>query len=120
MLEIIRASELPKRAEDIYLEMEQSVDLSTIYRGLDFLAKKGLIKSILFEAQARYYYSIESHTHFVYCLYCNKIETFDDCMAGMLQEHVQSHLGFFVEDHVFFFTGMCAECQKIPPVKLRR
>ncbi len=115
MLDLIRSSNLPKTAEDLYVEMGKTLDRSTIYRGLDFLAKKGLVKSIFFDGQTRYFFSIEGHTHFVYCGICHKIQTFDDCMADLLEERVQKALDFFIEDHVFFFTGICRECLDAHP-----
>ncbi|SHH43936.1 Fur family transcriptional regulator [Thermosipho atlanticus] len=112
ILEIIEKSNKPLTAEEIYKVNKLKPNFSTIYRTLNFLESKNLIKSVSFENGPKYFYSTNKHYHFLYCIKCGNIEIFDKCTATQLEEFVEEKFDFQIIDHVFYFKGLCKNCQE--------
>ncbi|QTA38862.1 transcriptional repressor [Thermosipho ferrireducens] len=112
VLKIIQKSDKPLNAEDIYRLVEHKPNFSTIYRALNYLEKAEFVKSISFGNTPKYYYSNNEHRHFLYCLKCGKIETFDLCMAQELENKVKKNFMFEIFDHIFYFKGLCKNCSE--------
>ncbi|MBO8160726.1 MAG: transcriptional repressor [Thermosipho sp. (in: Bacteria)] len=113
ILKIIEESNIPLTAEEIYTRNNLKPNFSTIYRALNFLEKNNLIKSVSFDNSPKYYFSINKHFHFLYCIKCGRIETFDKCFASKLEDYVVKNFNFNITDHVFYFKGICKKCQEV-------
>lgn len=109
---LISSSEKPLNADQIYDRLRPDVNLSTIYRGIEYLQSKKLIRSVSFGSVIKYFYSSNQHKHFLYCEDCHEIMVFNDCAAEKLQKAVTKKFNFNIDDHVFYFVGTCEKCQK--------
>src|SRR3989339_746680 len=109
---IIDHSDIPVNVKTITDQIESNPNLSTVYRALDYMEKKGLIQSIALFDGVRFYCSGEKHTHFIICRECHEIKGFDHCNADAILKSIENELNYKVTDHVFYFTGFCGDCKK--------
>ena len=117
--ELIKKTVLDNRihptAEDVYLIVKAehpNISLATVYRNLNSLSEKGLIKKIsLPNAKDRFDGETNEHYH-VSCTECNKI--FDICLAvlSQLDDEVYKKTGVYVTGHELIIKGVCPECKK--------
>jgi len=113
ILEIINNSDAPLNADSIHEMLKESPNLSSVYRSLAFLEEEGLIRSVSFECETRFYFSRQKEpVHFLHCKKCHKTEPFYECIADSLAESVAEDRGFTITDHVFYFIGICGECKR--------
>jgi len=110
--DLIHKSEKPLSAEDIHEKLKPDLNLSTVYRGIEYLQSENLIRSVSFGSVVKYFFSTNSHKHFLYCQQCHEIIVFNDCAADQLQKTVKENFNFSINDHVFYFIGICEKCQK--------
>lgn len=112
ILKIIEESAQPLMAKDVLTQLEPKPNLSTIYRALDFLCRKGLVKSVSFSSDANYYFSAKKgHAHFLYCKGCSEIQVFDQCFADKIQKNIEHEFDYKITDHFFYFSGICDDCR---------
>jgi Fur family ferric uptake transcriptional regulator len=98
---MIEDTDSPINADTIYKKLDNKPDLSSIYRALNYLEKKGMVKSLTFNTKINYYFTPKKHPrHFLYCKKCGKTKKIED-------KH-----NFKITDHVFYFIGICKECMK--------
>ncbi|AKI98342.1 Fur family transcriptional regulator [Kosmotoga pacifica] len=113
ILNIIEKSKAPLCAEEIYQKLEQKPNLSSVYRGLYYLEENGMIKSITFDKNTRYFFRSTNHPkHYLYCKECGNIEAFDVCFADKIQEKLEKKHDYKILDHIFYFIGICSNCKK--------
>ncbi len=121
ILSIVKKSGRPLPAREIKASLaDEGVNLSTVYRGLDFLEKSDFVRSIPLGG-ARYYYSSreDGHGHFLVCRECREIIDFDECVVESLQGTLQEKYGYEITGHAIFFEGLCSECRKWKNRKLK-
>ena len=112
ILKIIEESAQPLMAKDVLTKLEPQPNLSTIYRALDFLCRKGLVKSVSFSSDANYYFSAKKgHAHFLYCKGCSEIQVFAQCFADKIQKNIEHEFDYKITDHFFYFSGICDDCR---------
>lgn len=113
ILERIRASESAITAEEVLESVRpEQPDLSTIYRALGFLEKKGYLKSVVFDCSTRFYHLAEDHpVHFLHCMKCHRTQTFNKCFADQIEDALEQEHDFKITDHVFYFLGLCSDCR---------
>ena len=111
VLAFLNDSDKPLTAKTIHRLLMESVDLSSVYRALEFLEEKRLLHSVSF-SDVRFFYAETSggHGHFLYCRNCGEIREFRDCAVGTMQRHIETDFGFAVERHTLCFEGLCAVC----------
>ena len=94
-----------------------SSDRSTIFRNLNFLEKKGIIKKVNFgDGISRYELLKENdHHHHIVCLNCKKvIDFFDedlDKLVKKIEKKFEENKKFKIKSHQFDFFGYCKKCQ---------
>lgn len=111
ILKFIEESEQPLTAKQVHSLLQSKPNLSTIYRALDYLCRKGYVKSVYFAAEGNYFYSTKkAHSHFVYCEECTKIKVFDECFAEKIQEGIEDKFNYKITGHIFYFSGVCNNC----------
>jgi len=90
-----RAEHQLKTADDLWEDLDHTVDKVTIYRALSQLEKAGLVESKrLGDRKLRYELSFPSHCHHhIVCTECEKVELLPDCKRVSF-EKVASQLGF--------------------------
>lgn len=84
---------------------------ATIYRAIDTLAKKGLVKQIDFR-EGKYRYEIEGeHHHHLVCNRCGKITPIHEACVSLSNKTIQATYHFAVSEHHLEFFGLCGDCQ---------
>jgi len=112
-------------AEDIYIEVhwrQPAVGLTTVYRTLHILARKGLAHKLNFgDGRARYELvekpkGLEHHHHLV-CVRCQNIFDYTDFLDEEIElvrkteRSLAYRYEFEITDHMMQFYGICAECR---------
>ncbi|MDC7232729.1 MAG: Fur family transcriptional regulator [Spirochaetales bacterium] len=115
LLELLQESVQPLSAQQVYEQMEESLDMATVYRGLKYLEEAGEISSFLLDCSERgveRYYSQSSscHRHFLHCVSCHSFTSLNECPLGSL-EKIEKETGFRVEEHYLTLKGTCEKCQ---------
>jgi len=113
ILNILEEQKKPLQAKDILELMQDKPDLSTVYRGLEFLSKKNYVKFIAFFDNTRLFFtSNSSHNHFIHCVKCHSTQEFDDCCVGNFEHNIADKFDFKIKDHFLYFTGVCKSCRE--------
>jgi Fe2+ or Zn2+ uptake regulation protein len=117
LLELLLTSKKPISANILFEKLKKDkADKVTVYRTLDVLEKKGLIKRVnTGEREAQYEIAdhIEDHHH-VICLSCKKISDFTGCDADILITKALKQVKDFklIKHHSFDLFGICNACSK--------
>ena len=89
--DLIHKSKKPLSAEQIHEKLKPDLNLSTVYRGIEYLQSENLIRSVSFGSVIKYFFSKNSHKHFLYCQHFHEIIVFNDCAADQLQKTVKKN-----------------------------
>ncbi|MBE9528056.1 MAG: transcriptional repressor [Proteobacteria bacterium] len=105
----------PMTAPELLLALEAlgvSVNKTTVYREIDFLMARKLLREVhLGDGVRRYEYLEGGHHHHLVCVECNNIECFE--MTGCLKEfeaQITSERNFRFIKHSLEFFGVCGQC----------
>lgn len=109
--EVLKKADKPLRTEQIKKRLNEKMNLSTVYRALDFLEEKNYIESASFGKTVRFFFCKNRFKHFLYCERCSDIQIFDVCAAKALEEVVLKEHRFQINSHIFYFTGLCEKCK---------
>lgn len=96
-----------------YLEKQDiKVDRVTVFRIINILLDKGLVKPIQFnEGKLRYeHISKADHHHFI-CENCGEIEDISQCNVELIEKDLQKKKGLLINHHSLEFFGLCQRCQ---------
>lgn len=92
-------------------ELNQSMDLSTIYRNLEILDSCGLMHKVQQGDKALYKLIChDHHHHHLICLQCGTTEVIDYCPIAELDKIAKQHK-FQVQTHSLEVFGICQACQ---------
>ena len=114
LLNLLLKNKKPLSVKDIISKL--SVDKVTMYRTLEVMTKKGLIRRVdTGEREAQY--EIIDHTHdhhHVICLDCKKVSDFTGCDADSLITRALKQVKDFkkITHHSFDLFGICNTCAK--------
>lgn len=116
ILEILLNSENPIAAEQVYQKLREkkiAVNLSTVYRTLDILDKKGLVNkiSIMNDERMLFEYNTLGHRHYLICLDCKKIITVSQCPLVTYEKKLETETNFKIDGHKLYLYGHCGDCQ---------
>ncbi len=110
VLDIVEHAKFPLDAATIR-ERSHS-DKVTVFRALNILTEKGLLKSIQFnEGKLRYEYAGKPEHHHFVCERCGAVEDIEDCNVSVLVKNIIKKKGVLVKRHSLEFFGLCADCQ---------
>ena len=115
ILNIISASNKGLSAEVIYTECKKqnnNLNLSTIYRTLEILEEKDVIKKINIDGPAIYVLKKENHKHTLECDVCHKCVEIP-CPMEEIEEAIKARVGFSLTKHKLELNGICDECKKV-------
>ena len=110
----LTAEEIYNRVQDV----SQSLNLTTVYRTLDFLFQEGLINRT--EIRGVVIYAAEEHGQHVHlvCRRCSAVIAADHNLMLPLQDALLTRYGFTPDlDHVAVF-GLCENCRETSRVKV--
>ena len=112
-------------AEELFYQLRKKnfkISLATIYRTLERLSQKGLIKKVNFgDGYMRYEINLPDvhHDHLI-CEECGKIIEFFNPEIEGLQNNICSEYNFQSTHHTMIIRGICEDCQRKKKVKTRR
>jgi Fur family ferric uptake transcriptional regulator len=112
VLAFLNKTKKPVSADDLI--MHTKLDKATVYRVLDFLTKKSVIRLIDLR-QSKRLYELSSHCdhHHVICTKCKKIIAIDICVFKSVGKQVLIKSDFAkIDDHSMEFFGICKKCCK--------
>ncbi|MCL2527890.1 MAG: transcriptional repressor [Defluviitaleaceae bacterium] len=100
------------KAEDVYdhvAKVHPTISRATVFRNLTQLAEAGKLLNIgKIDGVTRYDHNCHHHYHFE-CRVCKRIFDVDECILS-IDTQVESPKGFYIEDHVVYFRGVCKVC----------
>jgi Fur family ferric uptake transcriptional regulator len=86
------------------------IGLGTVYRNLDLLAEKGIIKKIeVGGEQKRFDGDTSAHYH-IRCVECNRVEDIFIERRKELEKNAASCCSYKILDHHVQFSGICNHC----------
>jgi Fur family ferric uptake transcriptional regulator len=117
ILDIIRISELPVTAEDVYLELKKQhipVNLSTVYRTMETMSECMLIKKLRFlgEEKTFFEYFKAMHRHYLVCLRCKKILPISGCPLKSYEKTLEEKTDYSISGHRLDIYGYCPQCKE--------
>ena len=114
ILDIVKQMHSHPTVETVYQEVQKeypSISKATVYRNLHQLAESGEIRAvILTDSPERFDDRLSRHYHFR-CKACDTIFDVDMEYLSGINEIVQNHYGFQVDEHDVIFQGVCSECK---------
>lgn len=114
ILNEIRRSDSHPTAGDIYESVRMkipTISLGTVYRNLEVLSDKGLIRKIEVSGSQRHYDGeVSDHWH-VRCTNCGKLEDVPVEPPGQLAEAIRRLTSYEVRGQRIEFTGICPQCR---------
>lgn len=114
LLDLLSKTKKPLSVKEIVLKL--SGDKVTIYRMLEAMTKKGLIRRVDTGEREAQYEIIDHHDdhHHVICLVCKKISDFTGCDAESLITRALKQVKDFklITHHSFDLFGVCNTCSK--------
>jgi Fur family transcriptional regulator, ferric uptake regulator len=87
------------------------LDQATVYRIVNALSKKGILRSVNFqENKSRYELASHEHHHHVVCTNCGAVKDVEDCIKSDAQKRIEKETGFKITSHALEFFGLCPTC----------
>jgi Fur family ferric uptake transcriptional regulator len=124
IMDLLQRTSKHMSAKEIYASLYRiypGIGLTTIYRTLDLLVRKGLINKFTFgDGQSRYEFKSEDkkdHHHHVICSKCGKIIDYSDFLKDELElvkqteKQLSMKYNFKVLGHNIEFYGLCEKCK---------
>lgn len=108
-------------AEDIRKKLsDKSVNsaLSTIYRTLQLLEEKNIVKRIPLDKDTAVYETCEGKAHghhHMHCKICHKTLEMHVDMLDDIEKLIKTKYKFTVTGHTLIFDGICELCKNNPP-----
>ena len=102
---------------EILHKKDPIINKTTVYRELDFLLDKNIIKEIFINGKTQYYEIADSNEHHhMICKNCMKIEDFIpnkelEQSIEELAKKLKKKNSFEVSEHALEFFGLCINCQ---------
>lgn len=120
ILDILEKSRQPIAADQIYQELQKSdisINLSTVYRTLEKLCDKNLLKKFIIDGENRTLFEMNRmlHTHHLVCVGCKRILAIDHCPLEGYEEALSKETNYAIAGHKLDIYGYCPECRKKQP-----
>ncbi|UCH08666.1 MAG: transcriptional repressor [Deltaproteobacteria bacterium] len=114
ILDEIRKVTTHPTADEVYELVRKRlprISLGTVYRNLEILATRGLIKRIgPASQQMRFDGVTEDHYH-LRCVSCGRVEDAPIISVGDLEDAVRNQSDYSITGHRLEFLGICPECR---------
>ena len=115
ILEFLENAKMPLSAEEIFKEVKTilpNIAISTIYRNLETLLSKNIVRKTMFgDGIARYEAFSSKHKHYLVCVNCNKMISIPDCPLSEIENNLEKTTDFYVLGHSLEIYGKCPECK---------
>lgn len=97
---------------DIIKEKDPKISLATLYRNLNKLSDKGIIKKIDgLEPSSHFDHNTHEHYHFM-CDKCKRIFDVSVDVAPDVVKKTEEETGFLIKGYDIVLHGICKECQE--------
>lgn len=116
ILDVFKRSKRPMSVQGVLDELPKDIDQATVYRTVNSLKSKGIIKQIdLRHNHAHYELANLTEHHHLICLTCGRVEDVHRCGVDGMQDAVIRSSKHFAEirTHALEFYGICKACAKI-------
>ncbi len=117
ILQEISRSPKPLSVPELHALLDESCDVSTIFRTITQFKEKHLIHEVNLD-EGFFRYEMASgeedhlhHHHHVRCRICGDIKNIEKCDLGPFEKAI-AKLGFKDMEHRLEFTGVCSKCSK--------
>ena len=114
ILEELRKTRTHPTADELYRRVRRRlprISLGTVYRNLELLSERGVIRKLeLGGSQRRYDGDTEHHCH-VRCVACGRVDDIDCRSPGRIAEAFTDKSGYKILGHRFELFGLCPACQ---------
>jgi len=122
ILQEIRKMRTHPTAMEVYLEVKRkipNISLGTVYRNLEMMSKKGLIRKLTGEYSNRYDGMVENHFHFI-CKKCNKIYDIPNENNKEIHRIIKEQIikmkektkdKYEIDEYEMIFYGFCDRCK---------
>lgn len=115
LLELLVEAHAPVTAEEIFLLMKAknpAVCLATVYRNLDLLVSKEVVRQMQLSGNKREYELVgDEHYHYLVCLGCNKTVKLENCPLHHYEAKVCAETEFTIIEHRLSMYGYCPACK---------
>lgn len=112
VLKLLEKNKKPISAEEVI--SQSKLDKATVYRVLNFLEDKSIIRLIdLRQGKRLYELNNNCHHHHIICTKCGTIKAIDICLFDNISKSVLEQSEFTnISDHSMEFFGLCQKCSK--------
>ena len=110
VLELLQGLSHEISAQEIYAQVRQAMGLATVYRALEALKTKGLIKGITLSNGEAVYSTMPSDRHHLNCLNCGALIPINSCPLHNLNGNLEQAYNFKIQYHTLEFFGLCQAC----------
>jgi Fur family transcriptional regulator, ferric uptake regulator len=115
ILDTLKKERLPLSALQVHARMKKDLDLTTVYRGLQYLEKNNHLESFIFDCDnrgtERYYILREiQHRHYLHCNKCHTFIPLKTCPLSRSLKNIQKEYNFKINSHVLTLVGLCGNC----------
>lgn len=114
ILDVLNTASKPVDISYIYEYLKDMCDEATVYRSIELLVSKGLVRKIDFR-EGKYRYELDDdHHHHVVCKECGTIEELEDttnCTMEKLEQRIAKEHRYTSVQHSLEFFGVCGACQ---------
>ena len=110
--ELQKVTSLPTANEvfDMVRKRLPRIGLGTVYRNLDLLAEKGIIKKLEVGGEQKRFDGDTSPHYHIRCVRCNRVEDIFIERHKELEKNAASCCNYKILDHHVQFSGICSNC----------
>lgn len=118
ILKILSKQKTPIAADELYIELQKvdvSINLSTVYRTLDAMCEKGLVRQASVSSDSRTVFELTraEHCHYLICVNCKKIIPLSNCPLKEYESAIASETNYEITGHRLDIYGHCPACQAL-------
>ena len=115
ILDEIRKVNTHPTADEVYELVRKRlprISLGTVYRNLEILSARGLIKRIGPAFQQMRFDGVTKDHYHLRCVLCGRVEDAPMISVGDLEDAVRNQSDYSIKGHRLEFLGTCPECKK--------
>lgn len=113
VLNLLKQAKKPLSAEDIANELiKDKIDLSTIYRSLEYFDKNNLLLRFHFNNKSYYFLNTSNHHHYFVCTNCLTMHQIE-CYLNNTIANLENNNHFVVTNHEINIYGLCNNCASL-------
>lgn len=118
LLDVLTQATLPLSAEDICRQVQerlQTVALSTVYRNLNELIRRGAVEPLIVGTHGRMLFEFTKgrHRHYLVCIRCHHLIPIEPCPLKRYERTMEAGLDCEVIGHSLVFYGYCPQCRQV-------